>query len=44
MAHTITRWDPFAEIAEMRSRFDQLLSDLADGEGREWTPAIDVCP
>jgi HSP20 family protein len=42
MARTITRWEPFAEIAEMRSRFDRLLSELADGEGREWTPAIDV--
>lgn len=42
MAHTLTRWEPFAELAEMRSRFDRLLSDLADGEGREWTPAIDV--
>jgi len=42
MARTITRWEPFAELAEMRSRFDRLLSDLADGEGREWTPSIDV--
>ena len=42
MARTITRWEPFAELAEMRSRFDRLFSDLADGEGREWTPAIDV--
>ena len=42
MARTITRWEPFAELAEMRSRFDRLLSDLADGEGREWTPAIDM--
>jgi HSP20 family protein len=41
-ARTITRWEPFAELADMRSRFDRLLSDLADGEGREWTPAIDV--
>ena len=42
MARTITRWEPFGEIAEMRSRFDRLLSDLADGEGRAWTPAVDV--
>ena len=42
MARTITRWEPFAELAEMRSRFDRLLSELADGEGREWTPAIDM--
>lgn len=42
MARTITRWEPFADFAEMRTRFDRLLSDLADGEGREWTPAVDV--
>lgn len=42
MARTITRWEPFGEIAEMRSRFDRLLSDLADGGGRAWTPAVDV--
>jgi HSP20 family protein len=42
MARTITRWEPFAELAEMRTRFDRLLSELADGEGRAWTPAIDV--
>jgi HSP20 family protein len=42
MAHTITRWEPFAELAEMRSRFDRLLSDLGDGHDREWMPAIDM--
>ena len=42
MAHTITRWEPFAELAEMRSRFDRLLSDFADGHDREWMPAVDM--
>ena len=42
MTHTITRWEPFAELAEMRSRFDRLLGDLADGHDREWMPAVDV--
>jgi HSP20 family protein len=42
MAHSITRWEPFAELAEMRSRFDRLLSDLGDGHDREWMPAIDM--
>ena len=41
MARTITRWEPFAELADMRSRFDRLFSDL-DGPSREWAPAIDV--
>ena len=42
MAHTITRWEPFAELAEMRSRFDRLLGDLADGGDRVWMPAVDM--
>ena len=42
MARTITRWEPFAELAEMRSRFDRLLSDLSEGPERAWTPAVDV--
>ena len=42
MAHTITRWDPFAELADMRSRFDRLFGDLADGRDREWMPAVDM--
>ena len=42
MPGALTRWDPFAEVAELRTRFDRLLGDLADGGEREWTPAIDV--
>ena len=42
MAHTITRWEPFADLADMRSRFDRLLGDLADGRDREWIPAVDM--
>lgn len=42
MVRTISRWEPFGELAEMRSRFDRLLSDLADGQDREWMPATDV--
>jgi HSP20 family protein len=41
MARTITRWEPFTELAEMRQRFDRLLGELGDGE-REWMPAIDM--
>jgi HSP20 family protein len=41
MAHTITRWDPVSELADMRSRFDRLFGDLADGD-REWMPAVDM--
>lgn len=42
MAHTITRWEPFAELADMRSRFDRLFGDLADGRDRDWMPAVDM--
>jgi HSP20 family protein len=36
------RWDPFAELGELRSRFDHIFDELTDGRQREWTPAIDV--
>jgi HSP20 family protein len=42
MAGTLTRWEPFAELADLRSRFDRMLGELADGGEREWMPAIDV--
>ena len=41
MPGAVSRWDPFAELAELRSRFDRLLEDFGDG-GREWAPAIDM--
>ncbi len=42
MAGTLTRWDPFSELGELRSRFDRLFDDWPDGHERAWTPAIDV--
>jgi len=42
MPGTLTRWDPFAEMGELRSRFDRMFEDLTDGKERAWTPAIDV--
>jgi HSP20 family protein len=41
MAGTLTRWDPFAELSELRTRFDRMFDQL-DGRERVWTPAIDV--
>jgi HSP20 family protein len=38
----MTRWEPFAELAELRSRFDRAFDDWFDGGGRARTPAIDV--
>jgi HSP20 family protein len=42
MAQTMTRWQPFAELADLRSRFDRMFADITDGEHGAWTPAIDV--
>jgi HSP20 family protein len=42
MAGALTRWDPFAELGELRSRFDRMFDELAGGRERAWTPAIDV--
>jgi len=42
MPGTLTRWDPFAELGELRSRFDRMFDEWPDGRERAWTPAIDV--
>jgi HSP20 family protein len=42
MPGTLTRWDPFADMAELRGRFDRLLEDFGTARAREWTPAVDV--
>jgi HSP20 family protein len=42
MAGTLTRWEPFAELGELRSRFDRMFEEWLDGRERAWTPAIDV--
>lgn len=42
MAGALTRWEPFAELADLRTRFDRMFDQLATSREREWTPAIDV--
>lgn len=42
MAGTLTRWEPFTELGELRSRFDRLFDEWLDGRNRAWTPAVDV--
>jgi HSP20 family protein len=42
MPGTLVRWDPFAEVAELRGLFDRLLEDVAPVRERPWTPAVDV--
>lgn len=36
------RWDPYTELADLRSRFDRMLDELSPDTGWRWTPAIDV--
>lgn len=38
----LTRWEPLAELGELRSRFDRMFEDITDGRARPWTPAVDV--
>ena len=42
MATGLTRWEPFAELAELRDRLDRAFGEMAAGEGRIWAPRIDV--
>ena len=42
MAGALTRWEPFAELGELRGRFDRMFDELVDRGERTWTPAIDV--
>lgn len=42
MAGALTRWDPFGEMTELRSRFDRMFDELSRGGERAWMPAIDV--
>ena len=38
----LTHWEPFAELGELRSRFDRMFDELAVGRDRGWTPAVDI--
>jgi HSP20 family protein len=42
MPRALTRWEPFAELGELRSRFDRMFDELVEGRERAWIPAIDV--
>lgn len=41
MPEAMTRWDPFGEWNDLRTRLDRMWSEFADRE-RVWTPAVDV--
>jgi HSP20 family protein len=42
MPGPLTPWRPFAELDELRTRFDRLYDQWFDGQDRAYTPAIDV--
>jgi HSP20 family protein len=42
MPGALTRWDPFAELADLRSRFDRVFGDDAEPRRQAWMPAVDV--
>jgi HSP20 family protein len=42
MAGASTRWDPFAEITDVRKRFDRLFDELGSHSLGPWMPAVDV--
>ena len=39
MPGALTRWDPFAELAELRTCFERLLDDV-EPRGRMWMSAF----
>jgi len=44
MPRALSRWDPFTELAGLRTRLDRVFDDWPwlEGRDRAWTPAIDV--
>ncbi len=36
------RWDPYGELAELRTRFGRMFEELSPDTGWKWTPAIDL--
>jgi HSP20 family protein len=42
MPGPLTRWEPFAELGELRNQLDRMFGDLTEGRERRWAPAVDV--
>lgn len=42
MAVTLTRWHPFGDLADLRSRLDRMFEEASVGEGRGWAPSVDL--
>ncbi len=42
MPGSVTRWESFPELSDLRGGIDRLLGDLLDGRGRGRMPEVDV--
>jgi HSP20 family protein len=42
MAGALRRWDPFAEITDVRRRFDRLVDESGSHSRGPWAPTVDV--
>lgn len=42
MAGVLTRWEPFADLNDLRARFDRMFEDLSVGTEHAYRPAMDV--
>ena len=42
MARSMTLWEPFTDLAELRARIDRAFVDFTDSEARAWAPPMDV--
>ena len=42
MASALSRWEPFAELADLRARLDQMFTEFAPRGEHRFVPAIDV--
>jgi HSP20 family protein len=40
---TLTRWRPFEDFGDLRTRLDRLFEDMVgEGNRRDWTAAVDI--
>jgi HSP20 family protein len=42
MAGSVTRWDPFSDLSDLRGGIDRVMNDWFDGRGRARMPEVDV--
>lgn len=42
MAGTLTRWDPFADFAQVRQRIDRMFEEMTDGEQGATRAKVDL--